>query len=170
MADHCVDILFYISGALSLLALLVEQKSYPSIYSWVQISFAISVVALFAVSVAVHLYFSPRAQARRYQDFLVHAFGKPLNYQQTTGYYNNSATAPSRRIAAQVLENSFYSADTLSQMAIIERIKIAVYLCLWIVVVVNRSTDLAAIAIAAQILFSEQVLLRILQRNCATNV
>jgi hypothetical protein len=38
------------------------------------------------------------------------------------------------------------------------------------VVVVNRSTDLAAIAIAAQILFSEQVLLRILQRNCATNV
>jgi hypothetical protein len=157
VADATADALFYISAALSLLVPLIEQQAHPQLYAIAQTAFALSVIALFALSLAVRVYFSPRAQVRRYQDFLAHAFGRPLAAQQTSGYYNNAATTASRRIAAQVLENSFYSHDTVSQMAKVERIKIAVYAALYVLVILNRSTDLATISVAAQIVFSEQV-------------
>jgi hypothetical protein len=64
------------------------------------------------------------------------------------------------RIAAQVLENSFYSRDTAASMASEERIKIAIYALVWIIAVLNRSTDLGAIGVAAQIVFSEQIISR----------
>lgn len=170
-ADNTSDILFFVAGLLSLLALIVEQKSHPQLYSSVQIGFAVTVVALFAVTLAVRLYFSPRAQQRRYSDFLSHAFDRPLSFQQTSGYYNNSAQNGWRRIAAQVLENCFYTGDTLAQMCTIERIKVAVYAAVWFIVALNRTTDLATIGVAAQILFSEQIVsrwLRIewLRREC----
>jgi hypothetical protein len=160
LADRVSDVLFYISAVLSLAVPLVEQSRYPTIYTVAQIAFAVSVIALFTVTLAIRLYFSPRAQFRRYQDFLAHAFGKPLSAQQTSGYYNNAATTVPRRIAAQVLENSFYSHDTVSQMAKIERIRVLVYILLYVLVILYRSTDLATIAIAAQIVFSEQILSR----------
>jgi len=160
IADLAADVLFYVSAALSLVVPLIEQPAYPKLYSVTQIAFAISVIAMFVISLAIRLYFAPRAQVRRYQDFLAHAFGKPLSYQQTSGYYNNAATTVPRRIAAQVLENSFYSSDTLSQMSTIERIKIALYVLLYILVIFNRNTDLATIGVAAQIVFSEQIVSR----------
>lgn len=58
-ADKVSDILFYVAGILSLLALVVEQDSRPQLNSLVQIGFAVVVVALFAVTLAVRLYFSP---------------------------------------------------------------------------------------------------------------
>jgi hypothetical protein len=45
-------------------------------------------------------------------------------------------------------------------MAKIERIKIAAYVLLYALVILNRNTDLATIAIAAQIVFSEQIVSR----------
>jgi hypothetical protein len=45
-------------------------------------------------------------------------------------------------------------------MAKVERIKIAVYAALYALVILNRSTDLATIAVAAQIVFSEQIVSR----------
>jgi hypothetical protein len=160
VAETVADALFYVSAALSLAVPLVSQQEHPSVYALAQILFALSVIALFAVTLAVRLYFSPRAQFRRFQDFLAHAFGKPLAAQQTSGYYNNVATTVPRRIAAQVLENSFYSHDTVAQMARVERIKIAVYVLLYVLVIFNRSTDLATTAVAAQIVFSEQIVSR----------
>src|SRR4051794_7149986 len=92
IADKISDWLFYATAVLSLAVPLVEQALYPKLYAVAQIAFALSVIALFFVSLAVRLHFSPRAQIRRYQDFLAHAFGKPVSSQQTTGYYNNAAT------------------------------------------------------------------------------
>lgn len=63
-------------------------------------------------------------------------------------------------MVSQLLENSFYSKDTSLHMARFERVKIFVYVVVWLVCVLNRSADLAALAIAAQILFSEQILSR----------
>lgn len=160
VAEAVASGLFHVSAALSLAVPLVSQQDHPSLYALAQILFALCVIALFGVTLATRLYFSPRAQFKRFQDFLAHAYGKPLAAQRTSGYYNNSATTVPRRIAAQVLENSFYSHDTVSQMARIERIKIAVYLLLYIIVIFNRNTDLATIAVAAQIVFSEQIVSR----------
>ena len=159
-AERCADGLFLCSAALSLAALLVDQKITPTAYTFVQIGFALSVMALFLCTLAIRLYFFPRAQVRRYQDFLSHAYEKPLSHKQTTGYYNNAETTVPTRIAAQVLESSFFSLDTLTRMSSRERIKVGVYVLVWVVTVLNRSTDLALVGVAAQILFSEQLLSR----------
>lgn len=159
-AEFSVDVLFYVSAAFSLLALLAEKNLHPIWYSVVQIGFVLSVIALFVGNLLIRLYFSPRAQKRRYEDFLSHAYGTQLSHQQTTQYYNNSATRAPARIAAQLLENNFYSKDTASSMAVVERIKIAAYVVIWIIAALNRSTDLSAVSVAAQIVFSEQILSR----------
>jgi hypothetical protein len=159
-AEIAAEVLFYLSGVLSLVALLVERPSYPILYELVQIGFVLSVIALFVANFLIRLYFAPRAQKRRYEEFLSHAYGTALSHRQTKKYYNNSATTVPNRIAAQVLENSFYSRDTASSMAAEERFKIAAYALVWIIAVLNRSTDLSAIGVAAQIVFSEQVISR----------
>src|SRR6266403_3465923 len=64
IADLAADVLFYVSAALSLVVPLIEQPAYPKLYSVTQIAFAISVIAMF-VSLAIRLYFAPRAQVRR---------------------------------------------------------------------------------------------------------
>jgi hypothetical protein len=159
-ADCCANGLFYCSAAFSLAALLVDQKAAPDPYALVQIAFALSVIALLLTTLAIRLYFFPRAQIRRYQDFLSHAYEKPLSHKQTTGYYNNAAVTVPTRIAAQVLESSFFSRDTLSRMSSRERIKVGVYVLIWVITVLNRSTDLALVGVAAQIIFIEQILSR----------
>jgi len=73
-ADKTSDILFFVAGFLSLLALVVERKSQPQLYSLVQIGFAVTVVALFAVTLAARLYFSPRAQQKAIFGFSVACF------------------------------------------------------------------------------------------------
>ena len=45
-------------------------------------------------------------------------------------------------------------------MAVFERMKIVAYVVIWIIAVLNRSTDLSTVGVAAQIIFSEQILSR----------
>jgi hypothetical protein len=160
VAEFTVNALFYVSAAFSIVALFTDRNSHPVLYSAVQIGFAVSVMALFVGSLAIRLYFSPRAQKRRYEDFLGHAYATPLSHQQTTSYYNNSATTVPLRIAAQVLENSLYTKSTASSIVTVERIKIIVYVLVWLLIALSRSIDLGIVGVAAQIVFSEQILSR----------
>jgi hypothetical protein len=159
-AEVLVDVLFYVSAAFSFLALFVGQSAHPGGYSAVQIGFVLSVVAFFAGNLVVRLYFSPRAQERRLEDFLAHAYKTPLSHEQTKYYYINSATTVPARIAAQVLEKSFYSKSTASSMLPLEGLKVGAYLVIWLIAILNRSTDLTLLGVAAQILFSEQMISR----------
>jgi hypothetical protein len=160
VAELIVDILFYVSAAFSILALFADRTSHPVWYSAVQIGFALSVVALFVGTLAVRIYFSPRAQKRRYEDFLAHAFSTQLSHEQTTRYYNNSAKTAPLRIMAQVLENCLYTKSTASRMVTLERIKIGFYVVIWTLVALTRSIDLGIVGVVAQIVFSEQILSR----------
>ena len=159
-ADHLGDGLFLVSAVLSIAALLVDKSSYPSVHEVVHITFILSVIALFATNVSIRLYFFPRAQVARYRDFLAHAYDKQLSHKMTAAYYNNSATTVAARIAAQVLESTFFTKSILSHMARSERLKIAAYSLVWFGAVFHRTTGLEIIAVVAQIVFSEQLLSR----------
>jgi len=156
-AEYCGDFLFYISAVLSFVVPLINKEQHASIYNSSQIIFLLVVIILGVNSLVIRLYFAPRAQESRFKDFLSHSFNIPLSDEQTRGYYNNNQVVPSRRIAAQTLENSFYSKNVISEMAKIERMKIAGYAFIWFVAILNRNTGLSLIAIAAQLIFSEQL-------------
>ena len=152
--------LFYISAILSFIILLIDESMYPKIYDIIQISFLLVVFVLCIVSISIRLHFSPRAQEYRYKDFLSHAYKLPLGEEQTKKYYNNNQDIPVKCIAAQTLENSFYSKNTALEMVKNERVKVASYVFIWLVAMLNRSTDLAWISIVAQLVLSEQILSR----------
>jgi hypothetical protein len=160
VADKVADWLFYVSAALSIAALFVADQVHRLANEFVQIAFALSVVLLFATTLLVRLYFFPRAQIRRYQDFLSHAFGRPLSHKQTVAYYNNSATTLVARVGAQVLESAFFTKEVLSKTLPYERTKFSLYVGIWLIAILYRRTDLALIGVAAQIIFSEQILSR----------
>ncbi len=154
------NLLFYGSALFSFAIALVNKTVYPLAYNITQSLFVLFVVFYYLISMVIRLYLVPRAQENRLRDFFSHAYSVPLSDEQTDGYYNNEETTPVRRIAAQTLENSFYSKDTILQMAKIERIKVIAYGTLWLIAILNRNTDLALISIGAQIIFSEQLVSR----------
>jgi hypothetical protein len=157
-AEKVTDCLFYLNALLSFCALLVEQKNHPDVYDVVLLLFSISVVAMFALGMMLRLYLTPRAEDKRRQDFFSSACNVNLIHQQTDGYYNNDFKDPIKRMAAQVLENSFFSKEITLRMARRERIKVAVYALIWLVLLHNRRTDLGWIVAASQAIFSEQIL------------
>ena len=156
-ADSVSDWLFYVSATLSLITPLLNRSSSPVLYDVVQASFALAVLSYFLLGLAIRLHFSPRAQNGRYQDFLSHALNQSLSYEKSNGYYNNAQRTDKGRITAQVLESSFFTRNVLSVMAVRERVKLGVYVVLWLFVIFYRTTDLAFIAILAQMIFSEQI-------------
>jgi len=159
-ADTASDRLFYIAAALSLVFPFVEKTSHPIAYDWVQYFFAMAVVMLFGIGLIARLYLVPRAEDMRRQDFFSSAMGVSLTHHRTDGYYNNDLTDPSRRMAAQVLENSHFSKAIILRMLRVERTKTFVYLAVWLLCVVHRGTDLGWIVAATQAVFSEQLLSR----------
>jgi hypothetical protein len=158
-AERANDCLFYASAALSIMALLVD-KSIGPVHDLVQIAFIASVVFYFAIGLAVRLYFSPRANDVRYRDFVAHAFAQPMMQGYSEGYYNSQAPNVAVRFAAQTLENSLYSKDTVTQMLHFERLKLAAYVIVFVVALAYRRTDIDLLGVAAQILFSEQIFSR----------
>ena len=135
-------------------------RRYPNLYDALLIAFGVSVLALFVIGLTSRLYLTPRAEDKRRQDFFSSACGIDLIHQKTDGYYNNDFKDPIKRMAAQVLENSFFSKAIALRMAKWERTKIVVYAVLWLICLLYRRTDLGIVVAASQAVFSEQVLAR----------
>lgn len=160
IAETCSGWLFWIVAALSILALAVERSSSPSLYDFVQAAFIVGVLGLFFIGQGVRLYWTPRAEDKRRQNLLSNSFSVAITHEQTSGYYNNDQTNPFIRLCASLLENSFFSKNIALDMAHSERIKVSIYATIWIIALLNRSTDLALGAAMAQAVFSEQIIAR----------
>lgn len=156
--DKGSDGLFYATALLSIASLFIEQGTYPLAYDTVQTSFAVCVIALFIIGLVSRLYWTPRAEDKRRQDFFARACGVSLSHQKTDGYYNNDLSDPIERMAAQVMENSHFSKAIALRMARTERLKVVAYGTLWLLCVLNRQADLGLIVAASQAVFSEQIL------------
>ena len=159
-ADRVAGLLFVLSAVLSLVVLLLDKEQNPTAYQGAQVSFITAVIALFVTNIAIRLYFFPRAQLARYRDFVAHAYGKFVTYKKTVAYYNNAATTPTARTAAQILESAFFTKNNLNKCTVAERAKISVYLLAWTIALVNRTTELELLSVGAQAVFSEQLLSR----------
>lgn len=157
-AETAGDKLLYFLAVLSFLLLIVSKDAHPKIYDNLQILFVLGVIVSALLNLFSRLYLSPRAQEKRYQDFLSSAYGAHLTPERTKGYYNNSTSTPTQRLGAQLLENTFHSKDTARLMTIGSRWFVLVYFIVFVLLILNRSSNLEIISFAAQIFFGEQVL------------
>lgn len=158
IADNTCDWLFYSGTLLSFISLFVERSKYPEAYNIILIALGIVTLAFFITGLALRVYLMPRAEDRRRQDFFSNACGINLIHQKSDGYYNNKLVDPIQRMAAQVLENSHFSKTIALRMVKTERLKICIYIVLWLVCLMYRRNDLGVVLVASQAVFSEQVL------------
>ncbi|MFZ6814928.1 hypothetical protein ACO0K3_10710 [Undibacterium sp. Rencai35W] len=174
IADDFSDWAFYAGAILSIVILVVEKVTHPTLYQWLQIAFVLIVVGFFLTGIVTRLYFFPRAEDARRSEFLSNVFGVELTYERTQGYYNNDETDPYKRLSLCVLENSFFSKSILRKMVARERIKVAVYFFLFLVVILWRETPGDWLVASAQVLFSEVIFSKWLRlewlRNRAENI
>lgn len=157
-ASALSDGAFIVTAILSITALQVDKTVYPKLYDAVQIAFVVGVVTVFVMGLAIRLYWGPRAEDKRRQDLLSNSFSVALIHDQSTGYYNNDETNPFKRLGAALLENSLFSKTIALEMLKWERARTAIYVVIWIVAALNRTTDLGLAAAMAQAVFSEQLI------------
>jgi hypothetical protein len=159
-AEMWSEVIFYVAGVLSIVVLLVDKSQYSRFYALAQIGFLLCAVAGFILALAIRLYWGPRAQDRRAEDFLSTALDARLIHERTSGYYNNEETDWIRKIGLQLLENSLFSKEITIRMCKGERIRFFVYLTFWLVAIFNRNTPIDLIVGGSQVLFTEQLLSR----------
>lgn len=155
--------LFFFAALLSFGVLQFDAKLDPDGYNHAQTAFIAITLLLFIFGQATKLYFWPRSEKSRRQDFLSYGFGVNITHIRTTGYYNNKEIDPIRRIGAAVIENTLFTKTIVRKMLMWVRILIIGYITVWIIALATRTTDVGWIAVAAQVLFSEQLISRYLR-------
>ncbi|MGV2128369.1 hypothetical protein ACQZ4Q_06350 [Agrobacterium vitis] len=152
--------LFWVVFILSIAALFVDKAAYPRLYSNLQIAFIICVLLFFIQGLTQKLYFFPRAEDKRRQELLSNSYGVTLTHEETVGYYNNDQANPLKRLAASVMESAFFTHEVIRRMLVGQRVKTFGYFVIYFVALLNRSTNLELLAVAAQVLFSEDIISR----------
>ncbi|RWD32580.1 MAG: hypothetical protein EOS34_20885 [Mesorhizobium sp.] len=152
--------LFWVVSILSIAALFVDKATYPLAYDILQIVFIVCVLLFFFQGQIQKLYFFPRAEDKRRQELLSNSYGVALTHEETVAYYNNDQTNPLKRLAASVMESAFFTREIVRMMLVGQRTKTVGYLVIYLVAVLNRSTNLEVLAVAAQAVFSEDIIAR----------
>ncbi|MCQ0091314.1 hypothetical protein [Roseovarius sp. M141] len=117
-------------------------------------------VTLFVQGVMHRLYFLPRAEDARRTNILSNAFGVPLSHEVTIGYYNNDLSDPVPCLAANCMESAFFTKELARRMLAKTRTVSAVYLAIYLFLLLTRRVDLGMIELAAGVVFSEEVVAR----------
>ncbi|MER9482370.1 hypothetical protein NKI74_23730 [Mesorhizobium sp. M0494] len=152
--------LFWVVSILSIAALFVDKATYPLAYDILQIVFIVCVLLFFFQGQIQKLYLFPRAEDKRRQELLSNSYSVALTHEETVGYYNNDQTNPLKRLAASVMESAFFTREIVRMMLVGQRTKTVGYLVIYLVAVLNRYTNLEVLAVAAQAVFSEDIIAR----------
>ncbi|RVK42978.1 hypothetical protein [Sinorhizobium meliloti] len=152
--------LFWLVAVLSIATLLVDKAAHSTPSDYLQIAFIVSVFLFFVQGLAHKLYLFPRAEDERRRELLSNSFNVTLTHEATVEYYNNDQTNPLKRLAASVMESSFFTKEILRKMLRTERATTLGYAAVYFAALSNRSTDLGVASVVAQLVFSEDILMR----------
>lgn len=150
--------LFWIVAMISFVVLHVDSTACPTRSEYLQVAFLIFAMAYFLQGQIQRLYFFPRAEDARRQELLSNSFGIALTHEETVGYYNNSYSDPIKRLAASSMESAFFTHAIVRKMLMIRRTVTIGYIVAYLVALSSRSTEIGVLTVAAQVLFSEQMI------------
>ena len=160
--DRWIFWLFLVSAILSVVILYSDFTQDEGIQNLIIIFFILAVLSHSSLTYVNRFYLIPKAESLRRKQLLSNSFSVPLTPERTERYYNNDVSPSVTRLAANVMENSFFAKNVCGEMAKMERIRILVYLVIYLVSITYRSTDLNLILILTQVLFSGDMFFRYL--------
>ena len=149
--------LFWCIAVLSLLQtspILVPQQ----FTTFVSIAFVLLTLIFFSLSQAQRYYWLARAESERRRALLTDALGVPLSHEATQLYYNNFYEPSLGRLAANLLENSFFSSEVTKSMLGGCRFQSGLYLSLWIIFFALRYNDYQLLIVVTQFVFSAEII------------
>jgi hypothetical protein len=155
--------LFWAISVLSIITLFVDKEMYAFASVVFQIAFLVSALLFFVHGQVQNMYFFPRAEDVRRQEALSNSFNVTLTHEETVGYYNNDQTNPLRRLAANSMESVFFTRCIVRKMLQSQRITTLGYLVVWVAAMAYPSTDLEVIGVAAQAIFSGEIVGRLVR-------
>lgn len=161
--DTVGGFLFWAISFLSIATLLIDKAAYPEVNVTLQIVFLIGAILFFVHGQFQNIYLFPRAEDARRQEALSNSFNVALTHEETVGYYNNDQTNPLRRLAANSMESVFFTRAIVRKMLLRQRITTGLYVVAWIAAMAYPSTNLEVIGVAAQAIFSGEIIGRLVR-------
>jgi hypothetical protein len=155
--DKAVTILFWLIAVISLFIPYSNEVLENYWYDLLIAFFIVFVLAHFSVSQFLRLNLIPKAELARRKQLLSDSFGTSLTHDKTNLYYNNKFTPSLDRLAANVMENAFFSKEIASNMLLRNRTITGIYLALLIVIFVIRHDNLELIVWITQLIFSGEI-------------
>ena len=156
------SVLFWTSATLSFAVLYSRFIPWQSIQDVPKLLFAAIVVVHLVLVLYLKFHLIPIAEGKRRKQLLSDSFNVPLTPEQTQAYYNNPLAPSIQRLGANVLENAFFAKAICGKMAVWERVKVLVYLVVWIIVALWRNTSLDILVVVTQTLFSGEIFARLI--------
>lgn len=156
--DSITTYLFWSAAIISLLIPYSNEVLKPTARSVLIASFITLVFIHFVLSELLRFYYIPRAEQARRKQLLTNAFNTPLSHDKTSLYYNNSFSPSLGRLAANIMENAYFTKAIASKMLIKKRLVIGVYLITLIFIFVLRHDNLNVLIWITQIVFSGEIL------------
>lgn len=115
-AELAISLIFYATAVPSILALIVPPQ-WPLALQATEIAFPVFSLSLFVISMAVRLYWAPRAHEGRVADLLSNTFKIAMVDEPSVGYFNNNKTDPIRRLNAATMENAFFGKNIVPRLS-----------------------------------------------------
>ncbi len=155
--DLITKVSFWISFVLSFV-ILIQQVFSDSFMEFIIISYLLIVIIHITLSFIVDYVMLPNAERERRNQLLTDSLNVVFSSEVTKNYYNNQYLPSIKRLGANIFENSLFCKEISKRMLNSERIKISLYILIWLTLLLIRKTDLQVIVIITQTLFSSELL------------
>lgn len=120
--------------------------------------FTLTTLAYFVIDNYLSIFIIPKVEDKRRVHLLTNSFNVPLDNERTNKYYNNELEPSLLKLGANIFENSLFAQRVTHEMAKRERIKVAIFVVVFIVALMLRTTEMELISILAQTLFASTLI------------
>ncbi|MBN3553307.1 hypothetical protein JYA63_03450 [Fictibacillus nanhaiensis] len=148
--------LFWVNAALSIAVFFVDNSL--TVKNILLTVFTITTFGYFVIDNYLSIFKIPKVEDIRRVHLLTNSFNVPLDNEKTNMYYNNEIEPSLLKLGANIFENSLFAKRVTYEMAKRERIKIGIFIVVFFVALLLRTTEMELISILAQTLFASTLI------------
>ncbi len=148
--------LFWVNAALSISVFFVDE--YLAAKNILLFVFTITTLGYFVIDNYLSIFKIPKVEDRRRVHLLTNSFNVPLDNERTNMYYNNNIEPSLLKLGANIFENSLFAERVTHEMAKRERIKVGIFVVVFVIALMLRTTEIELISILAQTLFASTLI------------
>lgn len=150
------SILFWVNAVLSIAVFFVND--YLNAKNILLFVFTITTLGYFVIDSYLSIFKIPKVEDKRRVHLLTNSFNVPLDNERTNKYYNNELEPSLLKLGANIFENSLFAERVTHEMAKRERKKVGIFILVFIIALMLRTTEIELISLLAQTLFASTLI------------